>query len=323
MLTKKRYTSPIDTSQVNGVFNERFTWARYKAEYSGPWTEYQWDKYNSIQKTKYIWTKYYAVGSPVFYWNRYMQGGFRFKVIGPNEIWITQNVPSMKKGSKPVLKSLTEYTQTVTDIPNIQQNPQAYVGNWSPVVDTSPLRCVEILSYLGYMLWDVFNVYGHKYAAQDHEACEGPGQWVSEETSTSRSTYPDDGKHGIYWFTYSHEEMVWNKGSIVGSASAYDSRNAYPDDAKHSDGFWYTYNRSELEYFQGTTKYQSVTSAVETAYPTNGKHSDTYWYVKTGHIDHEGYYYKGDYVEEIKSPREDEYPENGRHTDGFWYVKIE
>lgn len=96
-------------------------------------------------------------------------------------------------------------------------------------------------------------------------------------TSTSSSTYPNNGKHTDgYWYVYN--SVSYSKGSTQYSDVSSTNRSAYPDNS-YSGSYWYVYSTSSTSYSQGSTLYGTVKSKDESTYPTNGRHSDGYWYI--------------------------------------------
>lgn len=96
-------------------------------------------------------------------------------------------------------------------------------------------------------------------------------------TSTSSSTYPNNGKHTDgYWYVYN--SVSYSKGSTQYSDVSSTNRSAYPDNS-YSGSYWYVYSTSSTSYSQGSTLYGTAKSKNESTYPSNGRHSDGYWYV--------------------------------------------
>lgn len=125
------------------------------------------------------------------------------------------------------------------------------------------------------------------------------------------------------WYCWDYYDGDMFMGSCRHGNSGFHINNSYDESCGAPSGRKYKYV-STGTFVEKTPNYSNpvaVTSTNKNAYPNNG-YSGSYYYVYQSSTTTPGYYYKGNYVEDVKSTKEDAYPEDGRHNDGYWYVKI-
>lgn len=214
MLTKKRYQSPINTSEVNNIFNKRFKWARYIAEYHPAVSTYRWDKYSAKYELEY------------------KNDGKHFAYT---------NSPIMTVGAaKPIYTSFNDYTQAgpLIDIfPN--SNASSAVGKWMPY----PGAATYFTSYNGVFDADsalkhwTWNIKHYKVVAKNG------GTYHGEVTMTNAPLwYPENGLNTDgYWYVRkgsSTTPSYYTKGEYVEDVKSV-REDEYPENGRHLDGFWY------------------------------------------------------------------------------------
>ena len=152
--------------------------------------------------------------------------------------------------------------------------------------------------------------YWYEYVGQETEQTQGSAN--STVTSTSSSTYPQDGIQGNYWYVYTGTTTEYSRGSANGSVNS-TNRSQYPNNGR-SGNYWYIYDRSTTSYSQGSYIDQ-VTSTNRSQYPDNN-YSGNYWYVySTSNIS----YIQGSYIDQVISLERNTYPDNN-YSGNYWYV---
>ena len=321
MLARKRYTSPIDTSEVNDTFNERFKWAKYSSVYHPSVTTYYWNKWSTEIETSYEWQKYNAVSSTTYTWEKWNIGyGMVLNATGKKATLYHNSAGGchLSAGAKPTVTSATTATQSSIVEYNVDTNGSGPVGKWQILKSGGKVQYLNnITSYNG-----IIDGY-HTWTCTMYAIGQVKGSTKQGTVSSSSSTaYPTSGVSGNYWYCNRTSSTTYSKGSTYYGKVSSESSSAYPNNGRHSDGYWYANKLVFNLVKKGSTSYGTVSSKSPTGYPDNG-HSGDYWYTYKSSSTSAAYYTKGDYVEDVKSVHEDEYPENGRHLDGFWYVKIE
>ena len=152
--------------------------------------------------------------------------------------------------------------------------------------------------------------YWYEYVGEETEQAQGSTNGTV--TSTSSSTYPNDGISGSYWYVYTGTTTEYSRGSANGSVSS-TNRSAYPDN-NYSGNYWYVYDRSSTSYSQGSAN-GSVTSTNRTQYPDNGR-SGSYWYV---YSNSSVSYSRGSYIDQVTSSDRNSFPDNN-YSGNYWYV---
>ena len=154
--------------------------------------------------------------------------------------------------------------------------------------------------------------YWYEYVGQT--TVHNKGDYIGTVTSTTSSTYPQDGIYNNNWYTYTGTTIEYSQGSANGSVNS-TNRSAYPDNGQQGN-YWYVYDRQTTNYSQGSYIGQ-VSSTNRSQYPDNN-YSGNYWYV---YDRVNTTYSQGSYIGVVQSENPSAYPSNGRHSDGYWYVK--
>ena len=303
-VARQAYPNTITYKWNRYNVNTTYYWDRYNVKRT-----YKWNRYTT--KTVYIWDKYNATNT-LDYTSEQVdcirhigvsgEAGTSFKLVmdGDSPALQIENISSRANLDG------TRYVSDISVAPYGYDDPR-YPPMWYQIViydyvaDSGPqpyiYKCTPTI-YGGYSAVDVFKMVA--------TGGVNKGSYVGEITSSSSSTYPDDGVEGNYWYIYDRSEK--QKGSSSGTVTS-SSSGSYPSNGA-SGSYWYVYAGSTTS--KGTAN-GSVSSTSSGSYPNNGV-SGSYWYVYDRSTQAQG-----SANGSVTSTNRSQYPDNGV-SGSYWYV---
>lgn len=244
---------------------------------SGGGKKYVWDKYTCTFVTNYTWNRYDVIEEYVYNWNKYSVSGSGTVKAAASAYsrWIEVGEPRVYRsaiaGGPDVSDIIFSGLVSVTES-NIDNLVGYYHDN-------------AIFQFKKLLISSDENESG-AYAGQAKYQCsqlsvswtEEKGSFIGTVTSSSSTTYPNNGVSGSYWYAYTGRTTVYSKGTSAGTVTS-SNRSEYPDDDV-SGSYWYTYSSSSSSYLQGDY-IESIKSDDRNTYPDNNYQGD-YWYVYQG-----------------------------------------
>lgn len=212
MVSRKRLFSPIDYSEVNGIFGRRFRWQKHEAVYHEEVTMYRWNYYSigytlSLVKADILFKKHYQ--------------GYDYY------------------GDRPVFTSMTEFTQANQILAGNTGSGAPMLNKW--YVHRGNYHSFYLKIYHGVLSEEGTGVYA--WTADEYEVVKTHGTYKGQRESTNRNAYPDNGishTSPSTWYIYSGYNTTppyYSKGDYLEMVE--DIKEIYPEDSIYTDGYWY------------------------------------------------------------------------------------
>lgn len=215
-----------------------------------------WKKYNTIEKNTYYWDRYEALSSwdyskydrPDLGWRRFPNNVKCYAQTTREHCRVYNYDASPDIQDNGIIRSLAGgdllrgTTESAADnfhsgtclISNYRydEDEDTLYLQVEPTPDGANVEDIQYMDYCTFVSgdrWEGYNFY---------KGGNTRGDYIDEVSSTSSSSYPQNGVSGNYWYVYDRKESSYSQGTYIQDVEN-DNPTAYPDNGRHTDGYWY------------------------------------------------------------------------------------